>query len=62
MINYIKRFIGIVFTLTLMLAGSDAMARAPRPTSIPTHSEWGVIILSTLLALVAVFILRRQRQ
>jgi hypothetical protein len=33
-----------------------------QPTSIPTLSEWGWIILSLLLALGAVFTLHRQRQ
>lgn len=32
------------------------------PTSIPTLSEWGMIILSSLLALGAIVTLRRQRQ
>lgn len=33
----------------------------PAPTSIPTLSEWGMIILSSLLALGTVIALRRQR-
>jgi len=33
----------------------------PAPTSIPTLSEWGMIILSSLLALGTVITLRRQR-
>jgi hypothetical protein len=33
----------------------------PGATSIPTLSEWGMIILSSLLALGAIFTLRRQR-
>jgi hypothetical protein len=32
------------------------------PTSIPTLSEWGMIILSSLLALGTILTLRRQRQ
>jgi hypothetical protein len=31
------------------------------PTSIPTLSEWGMIILSSLLAMGTVIALRRQR-
>lgn len=34
----------------------------PTPTSIPTLSEWGMIMLSSLLALVTILTLRRQRQ
>lgn len=34
----------------------------PTSTSIPTLSEWGIIILSSLLAFAAIFILRRHRQ
>lgn len=37
-------------------------AIVPTPTQIPTLSEWGMIILSSLLALGAVLTLRRQRQ
>jgi len=32
------------------------------PTSIPSLSEWGLIILSSLLALGTLLTLRRQRQ
>ena len=35
---------------------------AAPPTSIPTLSEWGMMILSSLLALGTVLTLRRQRQ
>lgn len=38
-------------------------ATAPvAPTSVPTLSEWGMILLSSLLALGTVLTLRRQRQ
>lgn len=39
-----------------------SVAAATVPTSIPTLSEWGMIMLSILLALAAVFTLRRQRR
>ena len=39
-----------------------APAPAPMPTAIPTLSEWGMILLSSLLALGAIFTLRRKRQ
>jgi hypothetical protein len=38
------------------------VATTPTPTSIPTLSEWGMIILSCLLTLGAIVTLRRQRQ
>jgi hypothetical protein len=34
----------------------------PAPTSIPTLSEWGMILLSSLLALGTIVTLRRKRQ
>lgn len=38
-------------------------ATAPvTPTSVPTLSEWGMILLSSLLALGTIFTLRRKRQ
>jgi len=46
------------YTITL----SAATASAAAPASIPTLSEWGMIILSSLLALGAILTLRRQRQ
>jgi hypothetical protein len=46
------------YTITL----SAATAGAAAPTSIPTLSEWGMILLSGLLALGTILILRRQRQ
>lgn len=42
------------------LAMADASSAAP--TSIPTLSEWGMITLSSLLALGTIITLRRQRQ
>lgn len=41
---------------------TTAAVVAATPTQIPTLSEWGMIILSSLLALGTVFMLRRQRQ
>lgn len=46
------------YTITL----SAPTAAAAAPTSIPTLSEWGMILLSSLLALGTVLTLRRQRQ
>jgi hypothetical protein len=46
------------YTITL----SAATAGAAAPTSIPTLSEWGMILLSSLLALGTIFTLRRKRQ
>lgn len=41
--------------------GSNANS-APEPTAIPTLSDWGMIVLSCLLALGAILTLRRQHQ
>ena len=39
-----------------------ALATPTTPATIPTMSEWGMILLSSLLALGTILILRRQRQ
>jgi YVTN family beta-propeller protein len=39
-----------------------AVAAPTTPATIPTMSEWGMILLSSLLALGTILILRRQRQ
>jgi DNA-binding beta-propeller fold protein YncE len=44
------------------LAFTGAAAPAPAPTSIPTLSEWGMILLSSLLALGTIITLRHKRQ
>jgi IPTL-CTERM motif len=40
----------------------QVLAAPTAPTSIPTLSEWGTIILSSLLALGTVLVMRRQRR
>ncbi|MGA8147827.1 MAG: IPTL-CTERM sorting domain-containing protein [Gallionellaceae bacterium] len=47
---------------TNIISNFSAPTGATVPTSIPTLSEWGMVILSSLLAFGAVFALRRQRQ
>lgn len=50
------------YTITLSAATAGAAAPASAPASIPTLSEWGMILLSGLLALGAILTLRRKRQ
>jgi hypothetical protein len=44
------------------ISNFNGPAASAAPTSIPTLSEWGMIVLSTLLALGTILTLRRQRQ
>jgi hypothetical protein len=55
--------VGVQFCGESVAAGLfyDKTFIVPGPVTIPTLSEWGIIILSSLLALGAVFFLRRQR-
>ena len=47
---------------TVTFTQMASISPAPETPSIPTLSEWGMIILSSLLAFGAVFSIRRQRQ
>ena len=53
---------GITGPYTITLSAATDGGAAPAPTSIPTLSEWGMILLSSLLALGTIFALRRKRQ
>lgn len=44
------------------ISNFNGPAASAAPTSIPTLSEWGMIMLSSLLALGTILTLRRQRQ
>jgi len=57
---YTNELNGGVSILTLTPGTTAPVAVAP--TSIPTLSEWGMILLSSLLALGTIITLRRQRQ
>ena len=43
------------------VGGDAAVGTPPAPAPVPTLSKWGMIIFSSLLALGAIFTLRRQR-
>ncbi|WP_027359683.1 IPTL-CTERM sorting domain-containing protein [Desulforegula conservatrix] len=55
--TYTVNNIGADKTITVTFS-----AMASPPTSVPTLSEWGMIILSSLLAVSAIFTMRRKRQ
>jgi hypothetical protein len=46
---------------TVSISNFNGPTASTAPTSIPTLSEWGMIILSSLLALGTVLVMRRQR-
>ena len=53
---------GLVCTLTNISANQASVAQdPPAPQAIPTLSEWGMMILSGLLAMVSVATLRRRQ-
>ena len=51
----------IVVLLLLCLLTQTGQAVPSEPVPVPTLSEWGTIILVSLLAIYAVFRLRRQQ-
>lgn len=60
-INIVGDVVESGYTLYAVAGVAIEPHETPPPAAIPTLSEWGMIILSVLLALTAVVLMRRQR-